>query len=425
MRGTNTDPPRKRIRGLQPAERVARADVPQRVELTFKHNQGLGRHGLLRLTPAYSLRLVEELLTHDPPRVGLLDPFCGTGTTPLVGAARGVQSFATDVNPFLVWFAGVKTRLCSSAQLARIQAPARALVLALPGDGPLADVPPLHQIERWWSAQALFALQRIRGEIDARARRRGWLRDALELALCRALIRVSNAAFNHPSMSFRAATEEAGSRLAVYDVFGAELTEVLQALGDSPRVSATILESDARSLRGIEAGSFDRVVTSPPYANRMSYVRELRPYMYWLGHLRQAREAGELDWQAIGGTWGVATSRLTHWQAGDAFRPQSLQRALRAIRKSEAKNAEILARYVERYFEDAWGHLVRCVELIHKPGSVDYIVGNSTFYGVIVPTERIYAEMLRELHAVDVRVVMLRKRNSKKELYEYRVTGRF
>lgn len=426
MRNAEADTTRKRIRGLRAAERVARDDVSQRVELTFKHNQGLGRHGLLRLTPAYSLHLVEQILARDPPRVGLLDPFCGTGTTPLVGASRGFRSLATDVNPFLVWFAGVKTRRVSRAQLSRVEGPASALIEALRADGPIADSPPLHQIERWWSPPALHALRRIRGEIAQRAKRPGWLRDVLELALCRTLIRVSNAAFNHPSMSF--GHEDAGPRFsetAVYEVFGVELTGVMQALGDTPQVSAEILHSDARTLTGVEPRSFDRVVTSPPYANRMSYVRELRPYMYWLGHLREARQAGELDWKAIGGTWGVATSRLSHWQPGEAYRPRSLQRALRAIRKSDAKNAELLARYVERYFEDAWHHLVRCVDLIHKPGSVDYIVGNSTFYGVIVPTERIYGEMLQELRAVDVHVEMLRKRNSKKELYEFRVAGRF
>ncbi len=425
MTDLEPDTARKRIKGVRAVARVARHEVPQRAELTFKHNQGLGRHGLLRLTPAYSLRLVEEILTQEPPRVGLLDPFCGTGTTPLVGASRGFRSFATDVNPFLVWFAGTKTRRVSSAQLSRLRAPLARFLEALPADGPLAEVPRLHQIERWWTAPALRALQRIRGEIDSRAKRAGWLRDALELALCRSLIRVSNAAFNHPSMSFREPGHTELSERDVFDVFEAELGSVVTALSDTPLVSAEILHSDARTLRGIEPGSFDRVVTSPPYANRMSYVRELRPYMYWLGHLSEAREAGELDWQAIGGTWGVATSRLSHWQPGDAFRPRSLQRALSAMRRSDAKNAELLARYVERYFEDAWHHLVRCVKLIHRPGSVDYIVGNSTFYGVIVPTERIYAEMLHELKGRKVGVEMLRKRNSKKELYEYRVCARF
>lgn len=59
----------------------------------------------------------------------------------------------------------------------------------------------------------------------------------------------------------------------------------------------------------------------------MSYIRELRPYMYWLGFLNKAKEAGELDWKAIGGTWGIATSRLSCWERSeDSFRPLILLR---------------------------------------------------------------------------------------------------
>ena len=35
--------------------------------------------------------------------------------------------------------------------------------------------------------------------------------------------------------------------------------------------------------------------------------------MYWLGYLSDGRAAGELDWKAIGGTWGCATSMLNTW----------------------------------------------------------------------------------------------------------------
>ena len=45
------------------------------------------------------------------------------------------------------------------------------------------------------------------------------------------------------------------------------------------------VEGDARDLPKLLNETFDLVVTSPPYANRMSYIRELRPYMYWLGFL--------------------------------------------------------------------------------------------------------------------------------------------
>lgn len=53
-----------------------------------------------------------------------------------------------------------------------------------------------------------------------------------------------------------------------------------------------------------------------------------------------------------------------------------------------------------------------------------YIVGNSTFYNVLLPIEQIYRDMLLELGLADVSIKVLRKRNSKKELFEYEVFGR-
>lgn len=39
--------------------------VQQNAQYTFKYNTSIGRHGWLRLTPAYSVRLVEEILDKD------------------------------------------------------------------------------------------------------------------------------------------------------------------------------------------------------------------------------------------------------------------------------------------------------------------------------------------------------------------------
>jgi tRNA/tmRNA/rRNA uracil-C5-methylase (TrmA/RlmC/RlmD family) len=86
-------------------------------DLTFKHNRNLGRHGWLRLTPAYSVKVVQQLLEHVRPASYVLDPFSGTGTTGLVAAENGLRCDLVDINPFLVWFAQVKTANLPSARL--------------------------------------------------------------------------------------------------------------------------------------------------------------------------------------------------------------------------------------------------------------------------------------------------------------------
>jgi hypothetical protein len=199
---------------------------------------------------------------------------------------------------------------------------------------------------------------------------------------------------------------------------------VLNSAAENPSATAHVARDDSRLLTTVARASFDLLITSPPYPNRMSYIRELRPYMYWTGHLREAREAGELDWQAIGGTWGVATSRLTDWAPPSGRRlPKLLAGAVRAIERSAAANAALLGSYVAKYFHDLDGHVRAVSERIASGGRVHYIVGNSTFYGVLVPTERGLAQMLRDHGFRDVAVRVLRKRNSKKELFEYDVVA--
>jgi hypothetical protein len=403
--------------------------VRQRRELTFKHNATAGRHGWLRLTPAYSVKLVEDILIDDHSAASVFDPFSGTGTTPLVAASRGTKALATDINPFLVWLARVKTAHYSARQLQRAQA-ALDRTLDLLRQRKLKPIapPPIHNPERWWSPPRLELLCRLRAAIAAAAPRNSAARDLLDIAFCRTMIGLSNAAFNHQSMSFKqppnAQLELPLERAPTggADRFEADAAEILATARENPRGPATILKGDARSLGQVKRRSFDVLVSSPPYPNRMSYIRELRPYMYWLGFLRAAPEAGELDWQAIGGTWGVATSRLAEWAPAEPnLLPLALERALTQVRASGARNAGLLATYIAKYFYDIQTHLSAVASRIRPGGRVHYIVGNSTFYGVLIATEQVYAELLQRLGFRQVAIRVLRKRNSKRELFEYDV----
>ncbi len=82
----------------------------QNAHLTFKGNREAGRHAWLRLTPAYSVRLVREHVARTGPGAVVTDPFSGTGTTALAAAEHGVRGQALDINPFLIWLGEVKTR---------------------------------------------------------------------------------------------------------------------------------------------------------------------------------------------------------------------------------------------------------------------------------------------------------------------------
>jgi hypothetical protein len=400
----------------------------QRADYTQKYNHSSGRHGWLRLTPAYSVKVVDELLA---PFRGtsqrVLDPFCGTATTALCSISQGHIATTLEINPFLVWLASTKTAIYSEeTKIATREYGRQALEASISIKARRMAEPPIFNIERWWCHSARSFLCCLRPAIDDATPPNSPERSLLLLAFCRVLIALSNAAFNHQSMSFRG--EVTNREFTTDDLIGrffSDLEHILEALDSNPLAPASIIQLDARSVDQLK-DRFDLVITSPPYANRMSYIRELRPYMYWLGFLESGREAGELDWKAIGGTWGIATSRLSEWVPSESsFSPKWLPDTLDAVSNEDNANGRLLAAYVNKYAQDMWLHFSSLTKVLNLGSKIHYIVGNSSFYGTLFSTERLYADFLSELGYHDVMVRAIRKRNSKRELVEFDVSAQW
>lgn len=404
-----------------------RAAMRRNEHLTFRANMGVGRHGWLRLTPAYGVKLVRSRIEALAPGSVVIDPFSGTGTTPLAAAELGHFGQSVDVNPFLVWLGNAKTTNYSSELLAGAEDSARAVVSASKfiSDGDALWQPNLFKIEKWWSRGALHALKALRFNID---NYEGPVRDLLDVAFCRTLISCSNAAFNHQSMSFKEADASAAlfdidDALRAYDLFSSEIGTLIESARFDLLGEAEVFEGDSRE--GVrELRQADLVLTSPPYVNRMSYIRELRPYMYWLRYLDQASDAGDLDWKAIGGTWGTATSKLNSWEPSvETPVDMEISKIADLIARDGGRNGRLLATYVQKYHHDMWQHFEAITGQVKPGGQVSYIIGNSTFYGHEVPAHEWYAEMLRALGYQAVKIEVIRKRNSNKALFEYDVSG--
>jgi hypothetical protein len=80
-----------------------------------------------------------------------------------------------------------------------------------------------------------------------------------------------------------------------------------------------------------------------------------------------------------------------------------------------------MAQYVHKYFDDMFCHFLTAAKIVRPGGSAHYIVGNSTFYGHVVPAERLYVDQLTKAGFRNTGARAIRKRNSKKELVEFHV----
>lgn len=395
--------------------------VLQRKEhLTFKGNRSRGRHGWLRLTPAYSLHLVQDLVGNLSEADFVLDPFCGTGTTALACSQHKIACDTVDVNPFLIWLATAKCAPYSDAEIRRVQAFAERLASG-ELDGSRAWAPPIQDIHKWWSEPTLLALSGLFAQIAQESNARS--RDLLHISFCRAAIETAAVSFGHQSMSFRSVdsqptlfSEQASDRVLRH--FTCAVTEIAQSATETPCGAVKAVLGDSRNLAQIlPLERYTAVITSPPYPNRMSYIRELRPYMYWLGHLNDGRQAGELDWKAIGGTWGCATSLVAKWKPDASI--EIPWRGFHACVNAIKEHSDLLGRYVHKYFEDAVRHAHSLMRVLASGARVHYVVGNSKFYDVVLPTEEIYASLFSALGMSGISIERIRKRTSKKELFEF------
>lgn len=406
--------------------------------LTFQGNLKDTRYGWLRLTPAYSLHLVDELLdgVRDGGRV--LDPFCGTGTTAVVCGQRGIESVTTDINPFLIWLTDVKAADYTDADLTVFDQRSDEVIAAIETKSSAKPewLPALHQIDKWWDEPTLHALGRAMATIKGTDTHgaRDPAGDLLRIVFCRVSIERAAVSFGHQSMSFKKRREQeelfpADDLVGLVRTTWKAAAQSVRSAAATTRVPITprAVLCDARELTpAISRESIAGVITSPPYPNRMSYIRELRPYLYWLGYLADARQAGDLDWQAIGGTWGSATSLVGKWEPTDdrVIAYDSFLDIIAKIAAAHETNGPLLSRYVHKYFFDMVAHIEQ-LNAVMEPGVMaHYIVGNSKFYDVLLPVQDIYAAMFEAAGFDHVKVRAFRKRSSKKELFEYVVEAR-
>lgn len=233
--------------------------VRQNADLTFKLNRQYGRHGWLRLTPAYSVKLVSEILATSDRGIRVLDPFSGTSTTPLCAASAGYTATGVEINPFLIWFGNVKLATYSPLCIRATGEALADLITQASGNGYGAVRPPaIHNIERWWHPAELDFLRKFKAALDKTIPYDCPMRDLILVVFCRLIIRFSNAVFNHQSISFKdkvkgnKAIEQQLTLFemspALADIAYGEGEVVLNSAADNPSGRDSVLSGDSRAV---------------------------------------------------------------------------------------------------------------------------------------------------------------------------------
>jgi len=161
-----------------------------------------------------------------------------------------------------------------------------------------------------------------------------------------------------------------------------------------------------------------RVITSPPYPNRYSYVWNTRPHLYLLNLFRNAKQAADLDRRTIGGTWGTATSMLMKGMREPEY--PVIDREVVPVARQIRKNDNLMANYLVHYFNRLTRQILSQERILAPEARCAYVVGCSELEGVYVETDVLLAKVFEGLNVgfkVD-RIERIRRRHSGKDLHE-------
>lgn len=396
-------------------------------DITFKAGQTESVHRWYRLTPSYSPSLVrfsiEEFQITSKHFV--VDPFSGRGTTSIECQKQGIKSLGIEINPLLQQVGNKSLKWDVSNlhlikkylhKISHLIQKHKASSLNEVVDSFNTRIPIIHNVFRWWKNQVLKDLIICRETMLSAEYEP--IQEYLWIALTQACLDCANIHRNHPTITF---DDDHQREIDVYS----EVSNNLRMISDDLKnisekeirfseMNLIRLGNSTNNLESQISRSVDFIITSPPYPNRYSYVHQTRPQLHFMELLDDVRQATEIDLQAVGGTWGRATSVLQNelLVVPDQIKPYLCY-------YQELKEQSILmCNYATKYFIDMWNHIKSLRKVISPKFRGAYVVGNSRLSGVEIFTEAILGNLFRHEGFEVERIVSFRKRGGKKRLYE-------
>jgi DNA modification methylase len=352
----------------------------------------------------FSLELVQEFIKNLPKGSTVLDPFCGAGTTLLAARDLGYPSIGLDVNPISILVSRVKTTPvptsvsdCIPKFLERMQR-ARADMAA-------DEKPALSIIDKVFEPgilRALLVFRRIVKSIESPQ-----IRDLFFVAWLSILERVSNVYKEGNGIKYKNRRRSGSGYIhldlnswqtAVFpkDKFAYvkkslldQIKMMIEDLGVMPSTHANsrIIDGEAETLAThIHANSVAMTIFSPPYCNCFNYFKMYKIEL-WMGEfVKTYAELRTLNRRGLRSHVETVLRRV-----GDAIEPES-ERFARLLDGLELWDKRI-PRAVRGYFIDMSRVLSQLYEVLKPEGKCIIVVGNSSYGGVVIPTDSLLAQI--------------------------------
>ena len=347
----------------------------------------------------------------------VIDPFAGTGTTPITLAQMGVATAYCEVNPVMRLVVGAKLGslgLSVSARrglletLRNVADQFESLVRGSEPDAILAD-----DYSRCFGKSVFFdegAMQdvlRLRTVCDTVGADKHLAGELLSIAVASNLVSCSRLK-RAGDVRYKTKAETARGIPAIVPSVLDQLNGMIRDLDRmrSCSLDAQLLSVDAKDLGGAPLYAADGVITSPPYLNGTNYIRNTKLELWFLRFITSGSDLRELRDDVV--TSGI--NDVTQNTASGAC-IAAVDVVLDRMRESAYDSR--IPRMVAGYFNDMQ-RVLRGLWVQTRPHATVCIdIGDSRYAGVHVPTQDVLIEIAEGIGFEHVETVPLRKRMSK------------
>ena len=361
-------------------------------------------HDWYRFVLSYPPHLVRDYVSRFSLSANhqLLDPFCGTGTTPVEAKKLGVQSVGIEALPLSAWASRTKLRwdiIPDDLRVdARIIAEAANATLDSWTSDDLLELTPAESrliLTNSISPKPLHQTLILRDAINSIG---GSRKDHLLLALARQLpTEIGNLRFG-PEIGLGQVKDDA----PVIDLWARQVERMaddIERWHDRQLPVGRIVEGDARNAGDLlTAESVDAIITSPPYPNEKDYTRTVRLESVILGLLSDKEHLRDVKRTL------VRSNSRSVYKADDDDRwldqlPAITQLAdqieARRVELGKTSGFERMYHRVTRLYFGGMARHFESLKTVLKPGAqLAYVVGDqASYFRIMIRTGELLGEI--------------------------------
>lgn len=356
------------------------------------------------------------------------DPFGGSGTVCLIASQLGFRSLYSELNPFMQRVSNAKVN--SSAWAKKNLADSISIleefrsVLESDKFERAASKIDLASYEAAFPKRDFFEEQHIRELLAAKH-----LAHAVASGIPQVeellLVGISSVLVHNSNMTRRAdlrRRKPGEYKNRVVDV-RSSIAEKVRHIAEDIRFAGVkktkLLNANARQFNERYRSAVDEIVTSPPYLNGTNYFRNTKIEMWFLGEIDGEASLTDFNRDCVaGGISNVTNSRSDHAPF------ESVEKIVTAL--SNTKGDKRIARMVRYYFNDMHEVLSNSYMYLKPGGKMVLDIGDSRFYGVHVPTDKLLMDVGKSVgfELFDVKTLARRHSRDKTPLQQVEIVLR-